>query len=165
MKKLDTRAMYLRNFVFGVEDSIVSTVGLLSGVAAADVPGSTVFLTGLVLISVEAFSMGAGSFLAESEAEDIMEQKEVSSRKPFFGSLIMFISYFVSGLIPLLPYQFLEGGRAFRTSIIVSILALVCLGFIGAKVAKIKTGKNIVRMVIIGGLAIVIGILVGSITN
>jgi VIT1/CCC1 family predicted Fe2+/Mn2+ transporter len=77
----------------------------------------------------------------------------------------MFISYFVSGLVPLLPYQFLEGDQALKTSIILSILALVCLGFIGAKVAKINMGKNILRMVIIGGLAIVIGILVGSITT
>lgn len=29
------QATYFRNFIFGVEDSLVSTVGLLSGVAIA----------------------------------------------------------------------------------------------------------------------------------
>ena len=61
VKKLKT-ALYLRNFIFGVEDSLVSTVGLLSGVAVANVDQATIFLTGMVLIFVEAFSMGVGSF-------------------------------------------------------------------------------------------------------
>ena len=61
---------YFRNFIFGVEDSLVSTVGLLSGIAIADVPGHTIFLTGVVLIFVEAFSMAAGTFLSEYSAEE-----------------------------------------------------------------------------------------------
>src|SRR3989339_146799 len=32
---------FLRNFIFGVEDSLVSTVGLLAGVATAEMTGST----------------------------------------------------------------------------------------------------------------------------
>ena len=52
---------YFRNFIFGVEDSLVSTVGLLSGVAIAGVPSRTILLTGVVLILVEAFSMAAGA--------------------------------------------------------------------------------------------------------
>src|SRR3989338_4103836 len=46
--------VYIRNLIFGVEDSLVSTVDLLSGVAAAGVPRSVIFLTGVVLIFVEA---------------------------------------------------------------------------------------------------------------
>ena len=56
---------YLRNFIFGVEDSLVSTVGLLAGVAAGGVSSAVILTTGLVLIEVEGFSMGLGSFLTE----------------------------------------------------------------------------------------------------
>jgi VIT1/CCC1 family predicted Fe2+/Mn2+ transporter len=52
-----SKTIYLRNFIFGVEDSLVSTVGLLSGVAVAGVASRTILLTGVVLIFVEAFSM------------------------------------------------------------------------------------------------------------
>ena len=62
-------ASYIRNFVFGVEDSLVSTVGLLSGVAIAGVEQKYIFITGLILIFVEAFSMAVGSFLSEESAE------------------------------------------------------------------------------------------------
>ena len=54
---------YYRNFVFGVEDSLVSTVGLLSGISIAGVTNKTIIMTGVILIFVEAVSMGAGSFL------------------------------------------------------------------------------------------------------
>ena len=50
------KALYIRNFVFGVEDSLASTVGLLSGIATAGVNASTIVVTGAVLIFVEAFS-------------------------------------------------------------------------------------------------------------
>ncbi len=64
------RDTYLRNFIFGVEDSLVSTVGLLAGVAAAEISAQAILTTGLVLIVVEGFSMGIGSFLTEETTEE-----------------------------------------------------------------------------------------------
>ena len=58
-------SMIVRNFTFGVEDSLVSTVGLLAGIAFAGVNAGTVVLTGAVLIFVEGFSMAVGSLLSE----------------------------------------------------------------------------------------------------
>ena len=65
IKKLpkDSFAHYFSSFIFGVEDSLVSTVGLLSGVAVAGVTRTDIFITGIILIFVEAFSMGVGNFL------------------------------------------------------------------------------------------------------
>lgn len=71
-------SLIIRNFVFGVEDSLVSTVGLLAGIAFAGVEAKTVVLTGAVLIFVEAFSMGVGSLLSEQSVEQYEEKKEVS---------------------------------------------------------------------------------------
>ena len=71
MKKIpkDSFAHYFSSFIFGVEDSLVSTVGLLSGVAVAGVNRSGIFVTGVILIFVEAFSMGVGNFLSEDFAK------------------------------------------------------------------------------------------------
>lgn len=157
--------LYFRNFIFGVEDSLVSTVGLLSGVAIADVPTSTIFLSGIVLIFVEAFSMGAGSFLSEQSAEGYKTRKQATSITIILGGVIMFFSYFLAGFIPLSPYLFLSVEIAFWVSIIVSLFALFSLGVIAARLSKISIWKSALRMFLIGGTAIALGVLVGRIVS
>ena len=152
---------YYRNFIFGVEDSLVSTVGLLSGITIAGVSRETILLTGTVLIFVEAISMGAGSFLSESSAEIYENHLEGPTRRSYFDAIIMFISYSISGFIPLLPYVLLPQNTAFWTSIGLSLATLLLLGIFGAEVSKTKIWKNTARMVLIGGSAIAVGSFVG----
>jgi VIT1/CCC1 family predicted Fe2+/Mn2+ transporter len=163
-KSKSTTALYLRNFVFGVEDSLVSTSGLISGVAAAGISRSEIFTTGVVLIFVEAFSMGIGSFLSEGMADDYMKQKRMSF-KATMGGLIMMISYFLAGIVPLAPYAFFEVKEAFTLSILASLIALFLLGTISAKFFNISVLKHGIRMFLIGGFAILIGIAVGRLSS
>lgn len=158
-------ALYFRNFIFGVEDSLVSTVGLLSGVAIAGVPRATIFLTGIVLIFVEGFSMGVGSYLSEKSSEGYIHQDENADHSSGKAALIMFFSYFFAGFIPLVPYMVLPTNIAFWLSIAVSLLTLFLLGMGAAKVSKIKFWKSAFRMLIIGGIAIALGVFVGYIVN
>jgi VIT1/CCC1 family predicted Fe2+/Mn2+ transporter len=118
----------VRNLIFGAEDSLVSTVGLISGIAIAGVPRATILLSGVILIFVEAFSMAAGSFLSERGTEEIVERKDMPLRYPLLGGFIMFVSYFVSGFIPLLPYLLTDVALAFKISVFASLLALFFLG-------------------------------------
>ena len=155
-------AEYLRAFVFGVEDSLASTVGLLSGIAIAGVARETILLTGTILILVEAFSMAMGGFLSEYSSESYMRQAEVSSHRSFMAALIMFFSYLLAGLIPLLPYLILASEFAVWLSIGFSLLALFFLGVVGAKISNINMLKSGLRMFLIGGAAIFVGIMVGT---
>src|SRR3989338_7899488 len=107
---------YYRNFIFGVEDSLVSTVGLLSGISIAGVGNKTILVTGIVLIFGEAISMGAGSFLSESSAEIYESHRDGLTDRSYLDALIMFASYLVSGFIQLLPYMILPQNIAFWTS-------------------------------------------------
>ena len=154
-------AKYLRSFVFGIEDSLVSTVGLLSCVAIAGVPKETILLTGAILILVEAFSMAIGDFLSEYSAETYMRQAEVSPHRSFIAALIMFFSYFLSGFIPLFPYIILSSEFAVWLSIILSLLALFFLGIISAKISNTNLLRSSLRMFLIGGAAIVVGVAIG----
>ncbi|OGM96645.1 MAG: hypothetical protein A3B86_04675 [Candidatus Yanofskybacteria bacterium RIFCSPHIGHO2_02_FULL_38_22b] len=156
---------YFRNFIFGVEDSLVSTVGLLSGVAVANVPMTTILLTGLILIFVEAISMAAGSFLSEYSAEGYASHSERPTRSNFISGLIMFFSYFVSGFIPLSPYLFWPVDSALWISVSFSVGALFILGVVGAKISRINMFKNGFRMAIVGGIAIVVGMLAGNLLS
>lgn len=159
------RAAYLRNFVFGVEDSLVSTVGLLSGVAIAGMAREDIFVTGLILIFVEAISMAAGSFLSESSAEEYETRREAPTARSYLSSAIMFVSYFISGFIPLAPYLVFEGAAAFFLSIGVSLAALVVLGAVSARFSRTRVVPIAARMALIGGLAIGAGLLVGGIAS
>jgi len=161
-KSKDVFALYVRNFIFGVEDSLVSTVGLLSGIAVAGLPRQDIFITGIILIFVEALSMGAGSYLSEQSAEEYINHNDHSTLNSIFGAFIMFFSYFASGFIPLSPYMFLEVDFAFPTSISFSLVALLLLGMASAKYFKRETVRHGIRMLIIGGMAIGIGVLVGN---
>lgn len=154
--------MYVRNFIFGVEDSLVSTVGLLAGIAAAGLPRSTIILTGVVLIFVEAFSMAAGSFLSESSAEEYTTHKKIPLKTFIGGGVVMFFSYFLTGFIPLFPYIILAPTLAFWVSIALSLLALFILGLVGAKIFKTNIWRSGIRMLAIGGFAVLVGAFVGT---
>lgn len=156
------RAAYLRNFIFGVEDSLVSTVGLLSGVTIAGLVSKDILVTGVVLIFVEAISMTAGSFLSESSAEEYEKRGQTFTSRSYVASLIMFVSYFASGFIPLAPYLLFMPLTALPISIGVSVCALACLGVVGALLARANVLVMVVRTVLVGGLAILVGALVGA---
>ncbi len=162
-KKLKSTAeVYLRNFIFGVEDSLVSTVGLLSGIAVAGVSTATIFTTGVILVLVEAFSMGVGSFLAEDSTEDLIEKKKKTDKSAVAGGVVMFISYAIAGVIPLLPYVIFPKETAFIISVSLTLVALFGLGAISAAQYKGKVVKRGVKTMVLGGLAIAAGVLIGS---
>lgn len=149
-----------RNLIFGVEDGLVSTVGLLSGIAIAGVPRSTILLTGVVLIFVEAVSMAAGSFLSEASAEDLTRRNE--DTRPIVAGSVMFLSYFIAGFIPLAPYVFVPTSDAFGFSIVASLLALFVLGFWSGSLSRTRRFRSALRMSIVGGLAVAVGVAAGA---
>lgn len=158
----EERKTMFRNFIFGVEDSLVSTVGLLSGVAAANTNKSMILTTGVVLIFVEAFSMAIGSFLSEESAEQLAHRKASRSQLSKAAG-VMFISYISAGLIPLAPYVVFERDRAVPLSIVFALGALVALGVISARKSKSSVVAKGLEMLILGGLATLVGIAIGSI--
>lgn len=153
---------YIRNFIFGVEDSLVSTVGLLSGIASVGASTETIFLTGIILIFVEGFSMGVGSFLSERSAEEYLSGENSSPIGTILGAMVMFISYFCAGFIPLFPYLIWTPLTALPISIVVSLLTLFVLGYITARLFKTPSAKSAFRMMLVGGIAIALGVIVGN---
>lgn len=158
-------AIFIRNFIFGVEDSLVSTVGLISGVAVTDMSRQNILLIGAVLIFVEAFSMAVGSLMSEHSVEEYVNHKEVTFRNAALGAVIMFFAYFIFGFVPLSPYAFAPLNYAFWISIIFSLISLFLLGFLSSKFSGTKVLRNGFEMFIIGGVAIIIGVLVGKLAG
>lgn len=65
----------VRDVVFGLEDSLVSTLGTITGVAVGSHNPFYVVLTGVVLVFVEAISMTAGSYLSSKSAKDLYDER------------------------------------------------------------------------------------------
>ena len=165
MKFKEKFALYLRNFIFGVEDSLVSTVGLVSGIAVAGVPKSTILLSGVVLIFVEAFSMATGSYLSQESSDEYMYKNKISRHNSIVASFIMFFSYFISGFIPLIPYMIFSVETALVSSIVLSCLALFFLGVVSGKFSKGRPFRVGIRMFVLGGIAILVGVTVGTLLS
>ncbi len=150
---------YFRNGVFGAEDSLVSTVGVLFGVSTAVQDKTTVLLTGIIVIAVEALSMGAGAFSTETSTQEIKDTAK-PKEKPWIDGLIMFLSYFITGILVLSPYLFLDLSTGKIVSVAIAVIALFLLGYLPNK--KLKSG---LRTVMVAGLAIIVGYLIGQLHN
>lgn len=156
----------VRNFTLGVEDSLVSTVGLLSGVAVAGVDRPTVILTGLVLIFVEAFSMGIGSLLTEHAVTARKKNHEVPLASSFSGGLAMFLSYFGAGFVPLTPYAFFPVNSALVVSAVLSLTVLFGLGVVNGRGRwRKRVTHHGLETLLLGGGAILVGVMVGKLVN
>lgn len=160
--KSANKSSLIRNFTFGVEDSLASTVGLLSGVASAQASNQMIILTGLVLIFTEALSMGVGSFLSEQSVSEYKNHKDVSLKSSVPGAVIMFVSYLIAGLLPLSPYVLFPMPYSLYLSIAASLVGLGFLGYLNARFSKVNPTKLIVRMLILGGLVAIAGVFIGD---
>lgn len=158
-------SLIVRNFTFGVEDSLVSTVGLLAGIALAKVDTSTIVITGTVLIFVEGFSMAVGSLLSEQSVEEYESEQEVALSKPGVAALVMFFSYVLAGLIPLAPYAITNSPWAVWWSIGLTLLSLALLGAVNAHIFRVRVWKDALLTLLMGGLAIAVGVIVGQIAG
>jgi VIT1/CCC1 family predicted Fe2+/Mn2+ transporter len=80
----------IREFVFGIQDGLISTVGLLSGMQAAGSNRFTILMAGTASVLAGAFSMSAGAYLsskAEKEIFDYELKKEAGfvEREPYLA--------------------------------------------------------------------------------
>src|SRR4051812_8511941 len=81
------RAGWLRAAVLGSNDAIVSTAGLMMGVAATDASTNAVFVAGVAGLFAGAMSMAAGEFVSvssqrDAEVADIAKEKQELETEP-----------------------------------------------------------------------------------
>jgi VIT1/CCC1 family predicted Fe2+/Mn2+ transporter len=65
----------IREFVFGIQDGLISTVGLLAGIQGATESNIVVIITGLTAMFSGAISMAAGSYLSSYAQKDIFDKE------------------------------------------------------------------------------------------
>ena len=156
----------LREIVFGLEDSLVSTLGAVTGIALSTGNQDFVILSGVILVTVEAASMSAGSYLSEESAEDARRAAgEKTSQKteasPFMAAWVMALFYVLGGMIPLGPYFLFSMHWAIPTSIALTVSVLFCVGAWSGTIGGRSPWKAGVQMVMISFIASMVGWIAG----
>ena len=78
-REMIERAGRLREFVFGVQDGAMSTLGLLAGLSGAVERRTLVLLAGMTAILSGAISMAAGSYLSARAERDILDAERADA--------------------------------------------------------------------------------------
>jgi Uncharacterized membrane protein len=81
----------IREFVFGIQDGLISTVGLLAGVQGATENNVVVIVTGFTAMFSGAISMAAGSYLSSLAQKDIFDKEiadaeRLADREPYVAA-------------------------------------------------------------------------------
>jgi vacuolar iron transporter family protein len=102
-KRALERRIRARELVFGIQDGLLSTVGLLSGVSAATQSRHIVVITGLAAALTGGLSMAAGSYLSNLTERDIFEkelldQEQLAVREPHLAQEALLESLAADGL-------------------------------------------------------------------
>src|SRR5262245_34330562 len=67
-------ANYLRDFVYGAVDGIVTTFAVVSGVAGSGLPSGVVIILGAANLVGDGFSMGASNYLGTRADRQLVER-------------------------------------------------------------------------------------------
>lgn len=157
---MNNRTGFLRNFVFGAEDGLVSTVGLLSGVNFAGLASREIIVSGVILILVEAISMASGTYISEDSEKEL---DPTDKDNQLTDAVVMFFSYALIGLIPLLPYFMVDNtGTAFYWSIALSLAALFCVGLFKGYYVHHRPFFGAFKITLIGAVVIAVAVFIGS---
>ena len=159
--KIDLHEDYFRSIMFGLQDGLVSTTGVVVGISAGVPDQAIIILASFVAVSVEASSMAAGQYSSEKAVHQLDKSGKHRDNLTL-GAGLMFCSYLGAGLIPISPFLIFPVDIARVISIAVALSSLFVIGYFKGKIVKEMALRSAVEMLIIGGLATAIGLIVGT---
>lgn len=160
MKSKLKQKEYIRSALFGIEDSLVSTTGLVAGIAVGAENKSVVLLAGIIAITIEALSMGASEYLSDDAVQELDKIKR-HKESPKLSGFIMFSAYFAAGLIPLLPVAYLSFPLSLVLSVCLAFVGLFLLGYIKGRLLHTSASKGGIKMLLVGGITTLVGVVIG----
>lgn len=158
--KINLHEDYIRSAFFGLQDGLVSTTGVVVGISAGVSDKSIVLLASIVAVTVEASSMAAGQYSSEKAVHQ-MDKIGKHTDNLYIGALIMFIAYLGAGMIPIVPVIIFGPPISSVIGVIMALIGLFTVGYIKGLIIKDKPIRNAIELLIIGGTATFIGLVVG----
>jgi len=153
---------YLRSLMFGLQDGIVSTTGVVVGISIGIESKAIIILAAFVAVMVEATSMAAGQYSSEKAVHQ-MDKTGKHTDSLIMGALIMFFSYLIGGMFSIIPMVILDQPLARIIAVASAFVGLFTVGYIKGIFIEGSALKSAGELFVIGGIATTIGIIVGLI--
>ena len=151
---------YLRSLMFGLQDGIVSTTGVVVGISTGINNKDIIVLAALVAVMVEASSMAAGQYSSEKAVQQ-MDKTGRHTDNLYIGALIMFIAYLIGGAFSIIPTLIFDQPLARTLAIISSFVGLFIIGYIKGHLVEHRPLRSAIELFIIGSVATIVGVAVG----
>lgn len=152
---------YLRSLMFGLQDGIVSTTGVVVGISTGVQSKEIVVLAAFVAVTVEASSMAAGQYSSEKAVHQLGKSGKHTDSL-LLGALIMFVAYILGGLFPILPTILFDQSTARVVAIVTAFVGLFVIGYIKGQIVEHKPLRSAFELFVIGAIATTIGVVVGN---
>lgn len=175
------RLNWLRAGVLGANDGIVSTAGIVMGVAGATVESGPILIAGIAALIAGSISMAGGEYASvsaqrdseiaalEKERSALKEEKDSPANEhdeehvsPMAAAIASFFAFALGSVLPIVaisgPWvQYREVATV--TSVVV---ALALTGFVAAKIGGAKPLRAVIRNVVVSLLAMGIAFAIGT---
>lgn len=153
---------YLRSGLFGIQDGLVSTTGVVVGISTGVEDKAIIILASLVAVTVEASSMAAGQYSSEKAVHQL-DKTGKHTDSLIIGAFIMFFGYLLGGIVPIIPTIIFSQPEARIIAIIAAFFGLFILGYAKGHLVKVKPLRSALELFVIGAIATGIGLLVGHV--
>jgi len=180
-KAFARRLNWLRAGVLGANDGIVSTAGIVMGVAGATVESGPILIAGIAALIAGSISMAGGEYAsvsAQRDSEIAALQKERSQPEnqknassadsdveyvsPMAAAIASFFAFALGSVLPLVAISgpWVEYREVATVTSVVAALALT--GYFGAKIGGAKPLRPVIRNVVVSLLAMGIAFAIGT---
>ena len=146
---------FLSEFIYGSIDGLITTFAIISSSVGANIPNIYMIIICFASILADGYSMGVSRYLSYSA-----ETKINTSKNHILSGLYTFISFVSVGILPVIPFLFMINNE-FETSIIVTMLLFIIIGFIKGKILNNSILKSISETFLLGVSASLISYYVG----
>lgn len=151
---------YLRSLMFGLQDGVVSTTGVVVGISTGVSDKSIIVLAAFVAVMVEATSMAAGQYSSEKAVHQ-MDKSGKHTDNLILGAAIMFFAYLLGGMFSIVPTVLFDQPEARYLAIISAFIGLFTIGYFKGKLVDHHAMRSAVELLLIGGVATLVGVVIG----
>ena len=151
---------YLRSLMFGLQDGIVSTTGVVVGISTGVNDKAIIVLAALVAVMVEATSMAAGQYSSEKAVHQ-MDKTGKHTDNLYVGTFIMFFAYLIGGSFSIIPTLIFDQPIARVFAIVCAFVGLFIVGLLKGYLVEHRPLRSAIELFIIGSIATAIGVVVG----
>lgn len=159
----------MRAAVLGANDGVVSTAGMVMGVAGATSDSFAILVAGIAGLTAGALSMATGEYVSVSsqrDAEKVMGVRHELLVSPMAAAIASMVSFIFGALVPLLAMVLTPPAIRIPATVVAVLITLVLTGWFSARAGSASVTRAVVRNIAGGIIAMSvtygIGALVGT---